>query len=560
MIRAASKQRFHKDEFGMSSIQTVATIAVAATVMLGLSQIGRRGNGWMQREYDELAQQTSSIELGDGHSNQSSANKPAVASLQKSEFQAFSQVKSPTIFRSTLFDGSSAQTGLAATTEMQDAVRGKTTGVPQRQQFDTPEHRRFGELAAKKAGINPNIRFGNDYEISFAEMVTMADFFESDKQLWDFATNPGKGAGTREEVDYVRQVMIQGKKELKSKFSKEAIAAAENRFKWLAVGNHKHFAAPRQKFADSPSINQPDSAGRTYLSHHASALGLAFAAGKHGQTLNSALRKEAFGAHFLTDAVSAGHVRTPRKDIQDWWDKHDPGLNRKFQRFLGEKIANELKRRGNYKLTPTALVRWGARRKIEKELADMPPVTMAGIVALGLHDFDNANRLNVEVDGKKIVVAGDGFLKTLGPSKNEQQIKDDTTRLATDAVDSGIQDLKKAYELGKNHPELSAREIIKRIQRPDGRYGVESFIPREDKSRTRPQPRWKVNTVDEVLADPTMRLIIHDVIKEQVDVLADFGKTLKEPNKSALIGKGGVVDQIKRDPLGTFEKIVAYDD
>jgi hypothetical protein len=559
LARSLGKQ-FHKNELGMSSIQVVATIAVAATVMLGLTQVGRQGSDWMQRGYDDLAQKTSSIELGAVDANEPGTNKLAVPAVQKSEFQAFAHVKSPAIFRSTLFEDTPAHTQLAAATEMQDPLGRQAPGTPQRQQFDTPEHRRFGELAARKARINPNVKFGKDYEISFGEMVTMGDFFESEQQLWDFATKPGKGAGTREEVDYVRQVMIQGKKELKSRFSKEAIDAAENRFKWLAVGNHKHFAAPREEFADRPAINQPDSAGRTYLSHHAQAIGLAFAAGKQGQTLNSALRKESFGAHFLTDAVSAGHVRTPRTDVQEWWEKHDPGLNRKFQRFLGEKIAQELKRQGNYKLTPTALVKWGARRKIEKQLAKMPPVTMAGIVALGLHDFDNLNRLNVEVDGKQTVVAGDGYSKTLGPGKNSQQIKADTTRFATDAIDSGIQDLKKAYELGKTHPELSASEIIKRIQGPDGRYGFESFIPREDKTRTRPQPRWKVNTVDELLADPTMKLIIHDVIKEQVDVLADFGKTLEEPSRSALIGKGGVVDQIKRDPLGAFQSIVAYED
>ena len=190
----------------------------------------------------------------------------------------------------------------------------------------------------------------------------------------------------------------------------------------------------------------------------------------------------------------------------------------------------------------------------------MPPITMGDIVSLGLHNYDNAKGLDVDVNGKNVQVEGDGFLapgSTTG-SQN-QQSKDDTFRIASNAVASGIEDIKKAYELAKQYPKLPARKIVERLKDENGRFNFEGFIPNEDKKLASPLPRWKFKTVDQLLADPKMRSIVEEVVEGNIDALKAVGKDLNKVQRKALLGKGGVIDQFKANPIGTFEQILAYD-
>ena len=333
MLPISNIRQFNRDELGLSSIQVVTTIAVAAVVMLSLARISHRGTDLMENGFRGIEQRTGAIDSTASTVNLVGVGKRIEVSQQRNEFGRSAEIIEPSVSQSVLFEDTDAQPNNHVSAGAETSRNPKPGQIPPDKRFDTPEHLQMGEFGATKAQIDPDIRFGDDYSIPFGEMVTMGDFFESDQQLWEFATTPGTGPGTREEVEYIRLVKIQGKKHLKSKFSKEAIEAAENRYKWLAHNNHKHFRAPREEFADSPPTRQPESAGRTFVQHHLSAIGAAIAAGRDGQTLNTALRKEAFGAHFLTDAVSAGHVRVPRVDVKRWWNDRDPGLNRKFQRI-----------------------------------------------------------------------------------------------------------------------------------------------------------------------------------------------------------------------------------
>ena len=548
------KVTIHGNEDGMESLQAVALIAIASLVLVQLVNVEKISNRWMNGNYREMEDAATSI-------GSEEFAQPRSRIELKQEFGRSAEFTKQESFKGVLLHRSNVATHLTASIPNQplEDNHARNDG---HQHFDTPGHRLMGKLGATKARVDQDIRFGKDYSISYGEMVAMGDFFKSEKQLWELATSPGKGKGTREEVEYVRQVIIQRKKHLKSKFSKEAIAAVENRYKWLAANNAAHFTTPQEKFANLPPTQRPDSAGREYLRQHVQAIGLAFAAGKHGQSLNSALRREAFGAHFLTDAVSAGHVRIPRKDIKEWWDSKEPDFNRKFQRLLGEKVAKELMRRGIHKIYPEFVVKYEARKSIKNDMAKMPPLSLGDVVSLGLHDFDNENRLNVIVDGEQTVVEGDGFLASTGDqSENEISMEVNTVALASNAVHSGIEDLKKAHELGKKYPKLSSWQILEKIKNEDGEFNFESFIPSVDQSRARTLPTWKAESVDQLLEDPTMRLIIHSVIKKQIGVLEDFAKGIKKkPNRDAFLGSGGVIDQIKADPLKAFKEIVRYDD
>ena len=48
---------------------------------------------------------------------------------------------------------------------------------------------------------------------------------------------------------------------------------------------------------------------------------------------------EAFSNHFLTDAFSSGHVRTPRADLGKYWHEKVPMFFYNFKMFMAEKIA-----------------------------------------------------------------------------------------------------------------------------------------------------------------------------------------------------------------------------
>ena len=57
----------------------------------------------------------------------------------------------------------------------------------------------------------------------------------------------------------------------------------------------------------------------SWLDHHWRAIDTAVREGLAGTPLNRAYFIEAFGEHFYTDSFSGGHIRTPRKEISDWY-------------------------------------------------------------------------------------------------------------------------------------------------------------------------------------------------------------------------------------------------
>jgi hypothetical protein len=84
----------------------------------------------------------------------------------------------------------------------------------------------------------------------------------------------------------------------------------DQRYKDLVVQNIAHFAAG-------------GTAIETWTSHHQDALFKAVEAGPADDSAAQqiALATEAFGEHFLTDAISGGDGRTPRAAILDWYSK-----------------------------------------------------------------------------------------------------------------------------------------------------------------------------------------------------------------------------------------------
>jgi len=78
------------------------------------------------------------------------------------------------------------------------------------QKFDSYEHVEIGDDATRGAhGEKKTVELAPDYRVSYGEMIALSgDYFGSISELRSIAAVPGKGAGTREEIDYVRRVQL----------------------------------------------------------------------------------------------------------------------------------------------------------------------------------------------------------------------------------------------------------------------------------------------------------------------------------------------------------------
>jgi hypothetical protein len=106
--------------------------------------------------------------------------------------------------------------------------------------------------------------------------------------------------------------------------------AQEKTFQNLALHNLEHF----------PN----GGAQQAWTRHHDSAMQEALRAGWSGAParLQKAYLYEAFGEHFLTDCFSAGHIRTPRATIYDWYRQNfaDRAIWGLEYWLLGQYISN----------------------------------------------------------------------------------------------------------------------------------------------------------------------------------------------------------------------------
>ena len=230
------------------------------------------------------------------------------------------------------------------------------------QHFEEEEHAKIGEEAV---GSGAMVHLAPGYWVGYGEMVAMAgDHFESIDQIRDLAAKPGPGAGTREELDYVRTVKVEDVKRAADHFSSGAKDAADKRYYRLAANNPSHFQAPGKGDAARPvgerakdvlsisvteyfpfrvkEVRVPLNAVAAYHMNHAQALVEAASAGAAGQPIDEALATEAFSNHFHTDAFSAGHIRTERRDAFAYWNEKVPMFRYNLAGYLGQKLAEGL--------------------------------------------------------------------------------------------------------------------------------------------------------------------------------------------------------------------------
>lgn len=355
--------------------------------------------------------------------------------------------------------------------------------------FIGSEHRDMGDTVVKN--VNTTIVFDEKgTTLTFGEMIALAgDHFGDYFEMKDLSKTK-KG---RQRLAWARWYALDLPKANEPAVPQPEKAWVMERYYKLASENISHFF-------------QGGTAYQTYMKWHSDALRDAFISGESGDVkkLKEAVSKEAFGLHFLTDAFSAGHVRTPRAELRAWYGKEFPGSSAKFINYMARFMYNNLDKRGL--IPPLAWwLGWLTRNEIASRVRTLGGEAVASfslgdIVSLALHDMDNRGlKVVSELDpngnrvkgGFKWTAFGDGHLNTVGrPTTGTAvgvNIQPATTRfMAKKAVKTSWDEINKVYAAGRaaagqklTPPQRAA--ALKKALGPK-LFGAAGFLPKEDTS------------------------------------------------------------------------------
>jgi len=385
---------------------------------------------------------------------------------------------------------------------------------------------RFGELEHKEIGDRAlrdvQFRLAPLVNMTYGDLVAMGDYFTSPDQIASLAGTPGRGKGTIGEVYYTLFVSIRGQDEkplMGEMFDEAAKEAVNERFYKLAATNVSHFPNPRSgdtTLDPRTKAKRHDGEGltgepATYRDGHERAIRRAVELGRAGQPIGGALAIDAFSSHFLTDAFSAGHLRTPRVTVINYWQKRVPDFYPRFIGWLGDTIGTWVSHAGGQlaQAAPRGTVRGKARAAVTKALKKMPEMTFGDVISGAVHDFDSERGVMVTVGGKKMRMVGDGHLLDTGNNDPAMARAAATTMdIAVKAVQASARDVERAYAMAAGGANL---QTVFAALTKDGKglYLPERLVPtpvpdsqltEADKSLT-----WAFESTDKLFEDKRMR-------------------------------------------------------
>jgi outer membrane protein OmpA-like peptidoglycan-associated protein len=201
-----------------------------------------------------------------------------------------------------------------------------------------------------------------------------------------------------------------------------------------------------------------------WVGQHTSAVSQAMAAGQANLPgdLNKAQASEAFAQHFLTDAFSGGHARTPRKAITDWYvSSFAPRITDRFISTLKERLVSEFTLEVFAQLggmVPPGPIHDKIEKEADKQLTDAVTkigghnqlvqyfgLAVAGAVSGALHDMEGERGVWVssKAHPEPFQAFGDTLLDDPRNTTNKSQ--------AQLAVKAGQDDLNAAYTIGEKY-------------------------------------------------------------------------------------------------------------
>lgn len=258
-----------------------------------------------------------------------------------------------------------------------------------------------------------------------------------------------------------------------------------DRYLVLAATNDDHFVAAGGITHPAPRGSEPfGSAVLAYRRLHEVALEHACRLGRCGGDLSRAMAREAAAQHFLTDAFTAGHMRTPVARIRRYWRARHPEFWDELQRRVAAQTAAALRELSwPLRLLPAGFVHDATLSALQRRTSRYPPLSMGDFLARLFHDWDNVHGLALEGGG---IVFGDGHVH-----------EGDTCRLALCASRAGIDDVQVAFELGAADSRLTGEPLYDAVRAATGAHGrafvAESQIPRV--ASRNPGQNWRAPDV-----------------------------------------------------------------
>src|SRR5262249_37601404 len=125
----------------------------------------------------------------------------------------------------------------------------------------------------------------------------------------------------------------------------------------------------------------------------------AFITGTHAFPAHIPEALEGFAQHFLTDAFSAGHIRTPRGELQSYWNGKYPNFIAQLIDFISCNMATYIKDVDHSSL-PVSSLRDGVHiwpfdqpgvkdTVIEKAGRRLDAYALGDLISLAMHDADS---------------------------------------------------------------------------------------------------------------------------------------------------------------------------
>jgi hypothetical protein len=401
------------------------------------------------------------------------------------------------------------------------------------------EHRDIGEAACGGALVNlggesPDQRFW----LGYGDVMALSGDYFMPRELFSLARVPGdRGTvtGTRDEIICALKVMTVDEAFVDQRFepggefadfrfsslasSSDVERRVRDRYLALAATNDDHFVAPGGVTHEHcPGSPTPfGSAILAYRHAHQVALEEAHRLGRARGDQSQAMAREAAAQHFLTDAFTAGHMRTPVAAIRRFWHSRYPA----FWDNLQGRVAAD---------TTAALreLAWALRRLPARSLHDLtlsavkmrtnryPELSLGDFLARLFHDWDNSHGLTTDAGG---IVFGDGHVH-----------RGVTRTLTLAAVRAGIDDVEAAFELGESGARLGGEPLYGAVRAatgaPQGTFLAESKIPRP--SPANPPQNWRAADIETLWDTPIVGSAGTTVGKALTDMIASDGYFIRQ--------------------------------
>ena len=476
--------------------------------------------------------------------------------------------------------------------------------------FGEPEHRAIGDKALpgvtwrlRKAGSQIQTPF-TDFQLTFGDWIALGDWFEDVGEVREMLRPDGKGADKIGQLYYALFAKIRPKTPEEAAkaeklgggkdgglWTEEDAKAVNMRYQTLKTRNIKHFPNPlvgdeklttAQK-AKRTRDGKPFGAIAQYHHDHLEAINIAIAAAHvpDESLMGEALAHDGFACHFLTDAFSGSHARTPRSSIEDYWDKKVPKFDERLINWLADEALyavslhprSHIKQKGLYEGVKEYLAGLAppvARNSIRDLIRpEVPPLSFGDIVGLVVHDWEGSHGPDekhrhgplVELAGQRFRLAGDDdMLPAVGRMQSvntDEELRaalkdrkrgdaDKTLAGATLAVRASVGDVQRAFELAKKDTNRS--RIIGKLTDKQGLFAAERLLPNVVPDAKQPEedrmPKWDYGTVEQLLDDPKIKAALPMSAARVGD---PFRETLKgldasQPVKDQLYG--AVVDPL----------------